>query len=205
MIRYFIKKIFRCFRPVIIKGTGNRYICNSKVGRNFQVDVYGNNNVIQIGHDCILTNTQIQVTGNNSHIIIEDEVRFIGPCKIIVASDSTLHIKRNAGLRGVEFNLKGALIEIGELCMFSYGITIRNHDSHKIIDATDGTLLNPSKDVVLGNHVWVAQNVTILKGCRIGDNSVIGFGSIVTKGCKSGSILAGCPAQVVKENINWDY
>ena len=89
--------------------------------------------------------------------------------------------------------------------MFSYGITLRNHDSHKIIDPKTQQILNPPKDIVLGSHVWVAQNATILKGCRIGSDSVIGFGSIVTKSCAPGSIMTGIPAKVVKENIIWDY
>lgn len=105
----------------------------------------------------------------------------------------------------MEFNLNGANIEVGELCMFSYGITLRNHDSHRIINPIDGSVINSPKDIVLGKHVWVAQNATILKGCHIGDNSVIGFGAIVTKSCDSGSIMTGVPAKVVKENVNWDY
>ncbi len=96
-------------------------------------------------------------------------------------------------------------MEIGALCMFSYGITLRNHDSHRIIDPSSGRVLNPPKDVILGRHVWIAQNATILKGCHIGDNSVIGFGSIVTKSCPPGSVMAGVPAKIVKEDINWDY
>ena len=62
-------------------------------------------------------------------------------------------------------------------------------------------VLNPSKDIVLGKHVWIAQNVTILKGCHIGDDSVIGFGSIVTTSCNQGSVIAGIPTKVVKEGI----
>lgn len=99
----------------------------------------------------------------------------------------------------------GANIEVGELCMFSYGITLRNHDSHRILNPETKHVLNPAKDIVLGKHVWVAQNATILKGCHISDNSVIGFGSIVTKSCNPGSIMVGTPAKVIKEGITWDY
>lgn len=205
MIRSFVKKLRKALFPIHVKGDSNRYKCQSKIGPKFNIDVLGNNNSIEIGHNCLLTNTSIQVSGDNSKIVIEDEVRFMGPCRIIVGSGSTLIIRKNAGVRGVEFNLNGALIEVGELCMFSYGITLRNHDSHKIINPIDGSMLNPPKDIILGKHVWIAQNATVLKGCQIGDNSVIGFGAIVTKGCNAGSIMTGCPAKVVKENINWDY
>ena len=205
MFRRLIVAVYKALRPVRIKGCNNTYRCGSKIGSKFHIEVYGNNNEIRIGKNCQLTNTKVQVSGDNSKIIIEDEVRFMGPCHIIVGPGSTLIIRKNAGIRGVEFNLNGALIEVGELCMFSNGIILRNHDSHKVINPCDGKVLNPSKDIVLGKHVWIAQNATILKGCHIGDDSVIGFGAVVTKGCSNGSIMTGCPARVVKENINWDY
>ena len=122
-----------------------------------------------------------------------------------MGSNSTLIIKCNAGIRGVEFNLNGAKIEVGELCMFSYDIILRNHDSHKILSSPNGEILNHPKDIILGDHVWIGQRATILKGCNIGNNSVIGFGAVVTKSCNDGSVMVGCPAQVVKEGITWDY
>lgn len=204
-IRCILSGIYHSFRPVVIKGENN-ILCNrSKIGSGFRILIEGDNNNINIGKECLLTNTQIMMHGNNNSIYIDDRVRFMGPCKIIMEGTSSLVIKYNAGIRGVEFNLKGANIEVGELCMFSYGITLRNHDSHKIINPVDGSIMNSPKDIVLGKHVWVAQNATILKGCHIGENSVIGFGSIVTRSCDSGTIMTGIPAKVVKENINWDY
>jgi acetyltransferase-like isoleucine patch superfamily enzyme len=89
--------------------------------------------------------------------------------------------------------------------MFSYGIVLRNHDSHRIIDTSTDQVINQPKDIVLGNHVWIGQNATILKGANVGDNSVIGFGSVVTSSCEPGSVLAGVPAKVVRHNVNWDY
>lgn len=205
-MKNFLRKIYHSIRPIVIKGKGNIIQNGSKVGKGFRILVEGTNNKIIIGKKCLLTNTSIVMHGTENSIFIDDGVRFMGPCKIIIGGvKSKLVIKYNAGIRGVEFNLNGASIEIGELCMFSYGITIRNHDSHRIINPVDGTIMNKPKDIILGKHVWVAQNVTILKGCHIGDNSVIGFGAIVTKGCNSGSVMTGVPAKVVKENINWDY
>lgn len=205
MLRTIIKRILRFFFPIRIRGNNNLFSSKSKVGKNFYVDVDGNNNVIEIGQNCLLTNTNIQIYGEGSKVVIEDNVRLMGPTKIIMGGASTLILKDNAGIRGVEFNLNGAKIEVGKLCMFSYGITVRNHDSHKIINPVDGTIVNPPKDIIIGDHVWIAQNATILKGCNIGENSVVGFGAVVTKGCKEGSVLAGCPASIVKENIIWDY
>lgn len=205
MVKRIFNKIKSKICSVYIQGDHNLFTCRSKIGRKFKIKLIGSDNLIDIGSLCLLTNTEIQLVGNDSKIIIEDKVRFMGPCKIIMGSNSTLIIKRNAGIRGVEFNLNGAKIEVGELCMFSYNIVLRNHDSHKIMNATNGEILNPPKDIILGNHVWIGQKATILKGCHIGNNSVIGFGAVVTKSCNDGSVMVGCPAQVVKEGITWDY
>ena len=89
--------------------------------------------------------------------------------------------------------------------MFSYGITIRNNDIHKIFDITTQSTLNQPRDIKIANHVWIAPNATILKGVTIHDNSIIGTNALVTKECQPNSIMAGNPAKIVKQNINWDF
>ena len=46
-------------------------------------------------------------------------------------------------------------------------------------------------------NVWLGENVTILKGVTIGDNVIIGIGSIVTKDIPSNSVAVGVPAKIV--------
>lgn len=205
MLKRFFKTIYRFFSPISDKGSENRFINKSKIGNCFNVSIDGNENIIEIGSNCVLTNSSIYISGNNNKLIIHDKVRFLGPCKIFLSGNAELVIGYNSGIRGVEFNVRNANIKIGELCMFSYGIVLRNHDSHRIIDPETQNVLNSPKDIILGDHVWIGQNATILKGSIIGNNSVIGFGAIVTCSCNPGSVLAGVPAKVVKENINWDY
>ena len=204
MIRKVYQLIYNRIIPIQIAGMRNKFDNQSSIKNNFFVKIIGNNNSIKIGKNCLLSNTNINILGNNNQIVIENNVRFMGPCKIIMGSNSTLHIKWNAGIRGVEFNLDNANIEVGELCMFSYGITLRNHDSHKVLDKI-WNIVNLPQDIILGKHVWIGQDAKILKGCRIGEDSIIGFGAIVTKSCETGSILAGVPAKVVKKNITWNY
>lgn len=202
-----LKAIKSILFPLRIQGKNNRLVLGTRIPRfnHFVIRAFGNDNQISIGKDCLLSDTDILLLGNDNHLIIEDKVRFMGPCRIRMGGNSTLHIKYNAGIRGVEFNVKDGIIEVGELCMFSHGIILRNHDSHKILDPRTGIQLNLPKDITLGNHVWIGQNVTILKGCNIGSDSVIGTGSIVTKGCEPGSVITGVPARVVKDGITWDY
>lgn len=53
--------------------------------------------------------------------------------------------------------------------------------------------------VEIGNHVWIGGNTVIMPGVRIGDNVVIGAGSVVTKDIPSNVAAAGNPCRVIKE------
>lgn len=55
------------------------------------------------------------------------------------------------------------------------------------------------RHVHLGKNVWIASNVTILPGVHIGDNSIIGAASVVTKDIPSNVIAFGHPAKVYRE------
>jgi maltose O-acetyltransferase len=54
------------------------------------------------------------------------------------------------------------------------------------------------KPVVIGNDVWLGGGAIICPGVTIGDRSVIGAGSIVTKDVPSGVVVAGNPAKVIR-------
>lgn len=52
--------------------------------------------------------------------------------------------------------------------------------------------------IVIGNDVWIAANVTILKGVTIGNGAVIGAGTVVVKDVPEFAIVVGNPARVIK-------
>ena len=54
------------------------------------------------------------------------------------------------------------------------------------------------KKVVIGSNVWIGGNAVILPGVKIGDNSIVGAGSVVTKNVEESTIVAGNPAKVIR-------
>lgn len=52
--------------------------------------------------------------------------------------------------------------------------------------------------MVIGNNVWLGANVTVLPGVTIGDDAVVGAGSIVTKDVPARTLAVGSPARVVR-------
>ena len=88
--------------------------------------------------------------------------------------------------------------------MFATDIYIRNNDAHTIIDRNSGKVINHPKDIIIGNHVWLGYNVTVLKGAVIPDGCVVGAKSVVSKPLtESNAIYAGQPAKLIKSNIQW--
>lgn len=55
------------------------------------------------------------------------------------------------------------------------------------------------RDIEIGDNVWIGANVTILSGVKIGKNSVIGAGSVVTKNIPSNVLAYGVPCRVAKK------
>lgn len=53
--------------------------------------------------------------------------------------------------------------------------------------------------ITVGNNVWIGGNVSVLPGVTIGDNSIIGAESVVTKDIPSGVIAAGNPCKVIRK------
>ena len=61
-----------------------------------------------------------------------------------------------------------------------------------------------TKEIIIGNNVWIGANCTILPGVTIGDNCIIAAGSVVTKSFQTNLMIAGNPAKIINE-INYDY
>lgn len=61
-----------------------------------------------------------------------------------------------------------------------------------------------ARPIVIGDGVWVGGNVDIMGGVTIGENSIIGAGSVVTKSIPPNVIAAGTPCRVIREITEQD-
>lgn len=59
--------------------------------------------------------------------------------------------------------------------------------------------LEYAKPIIIGNNVWIGAQVCVLPGVTIGDNCVIGAGSVVNKDIPAGSLAAGNPCRVIRK------
>lgn len=69
---------------------------------------------------------------------------------------------------------------------------------HPLEAEARNTCVEWAEPVTIGNSVWIGGSVTILPGVTIGDNCVIGAGSVVTKDVEANTVVGGNPAKVIK-------
>lgn len=100
-----------------------------------------------------------------------------------------------------------AEVTIGDNCNFGPNVTIVTPvhpmlpDERRHMKTAEGEIkhLCYAKPVHIGNDCWFGASVTVCPGVTIGDNCVIGAGSVVTRDIPSGSFAAGVPCKVIRE------
>ncbi len=86
-------------------------------------------------------------------------------------------------------------ILIGDNCMIASGSYITDSDWHDIYDRVS---IGKSNPVRIENNVWIGDSAIVCKGVAIGENSIIGAGSVVVNEIPPNSIAVGNPAKVVR-------
>ncbi len=89
-------------------------------------------------------------------------------------------------------------IQIGSDCLLGPNVQLLAV-SHDMAPNARLSKHNYADDIIIGNNVWLGGSVIVLSGVSIGDNSVIGAGSIVTKSIESNSFYTGNPAIKIRD------
>jgi acetyltransferase-like isoleucine patch superfamily enzyme len=143
---------------------------------------------IKIGKDCLIEGLLVTET-NESSLIVGDNT-YIGGGTVIDCIKS---------------------ISIGDDVLISYECILSDSDNHSVRYSIrkkdladwkqrkhDWTTTN-SKPIHISTGVWIGVRAIILKGVTIGEGSVVGAGSVVTKDVPPWTIVAGNPARIIRE------
>lgn len=176
-------KFIDYFFNKIKKDPGNTFIVSKTTKmRGCNIRIRGKNNIVEFKENTSFRNVKIEVRGRG--------------CHLIVGKNSGMGDNTYVSVRENETKLI-----IGSDCMFSRNSKIMTSDGHNIYQ--DNKRINKARDIVIGNKVWIADNVTVLKGVNIGSGSILGINSTITKNVPENCIVAGNPARVLRENISW--
>lgn len=157
---------------------------------DYNVKIYNNKNVVTIGK-----NVYLRGKSKGYHTSMSFPTTLLLDVK-----NAVLNISDNCRLNGVYIHAQKH-IEIGKNCVIAAGVNIIDSNGHELKsnDRTKGRDLPEA--IIIGENVWIGINAIILKGTKIGDNSVISAGSIVRGKFEENSLVIGNPAICVKKII----
>lgn len=150
--------------------------------------------------------TYVKPTITRSNIIVGDFTYFDG-------DDFERHVTHH-------YDFIGDRLIIGKFCQIASGVEfVMNGANHQMNAAStfpfyimEGWDMAPPPlralplkgDTVVGNDVWIGQNVTILPGAHIGDGAIIGLNSVVSGNIPAYAVAAGNPARVIRMRFDDD-
>lgn len=194
-------------------GCGQNYIEIAEEDKNnINLKISGSNNRIvikKLARGC-KGKIDISLAGNGCTLVFEEGIWVSSMLKLIIGqlhpnfgaiTDTEVHIGRGTSFESctiITYN-SHARLNIGERCMFAYGITLFHTDAHPIYDLETKQIINRVDRMDIGRHVWVGAGATILKNAVVADECIIGWGSVVSgRFGDSHSVLAGNPARKVR-------
>lgn len=112
---------------------------------------------------------------------------------------SDISLGDNSGI-GINSELSGGITIGNDVMMGPYCMMYTSNHGMKRTDIPMWQQESEARrPIVIGNDVWIGSRVIILPGVHVGDGSVIGAGSVVTKDVEPYSIVAGNPARLIRK------
>jgi acetyltransferase-like isoleucine patch superfamily enzyme len=140
--------------------------------------------------------------GDDFHLVSEPRrsaITQFSRGQFTVFPGGVIRLGNHVGLNGTALTAKRR-IEIGDHTMIAPNVIIVDSDFHtKWPPELRWTTATSQFDeeVIIGRNVWIGMNTVVLKGSRIGDNSIIGTGSVVRGEIPPDSFAAGNPVRVI--------
>ncbi|SFI09203.1 acyltransferase [Halpernia frigidisoli] len=172
-----------------IKGKNSKFILRGTL--NIIPHISGTENVvISLAEESLLDIKGDFVIGNGVRIFLE---------KSAFLQIGGRRFESGSGITANSIVMVNKKITIGEDFLCAWQVFITDSDWHSIAGQEH------QKEVKIGNHVWLANNVNILKGSTIGNNCIVaGQSKIINKSYPDNVLVAGNPAKIVRENVSWN-
>lgn len=163
---------------------------NAKIWGNFYVTMYEPfRSRISVGH--------------NVHMVSDQRrsgITLFSPCKFTTIDTGEIVIGENVQINGGTVTSR-KYVEIGDGSLIAPNCIIVDSDFHAPWPPDNrgrSVSADLDKEIVIGKNVWLGLNVVVLKGVEIGDNSIIGAGSVVVQDIPQNVMAAGAPAKEIK-------
>lgn len=113
------------------------------------------------------------------------------------SKNALLKLGSNCGLSGTVIGCKERIV-LGNDVLCGANTLITDFDWHGVMPDKRRSYSGDSKEIIIGNNVFIGYGSVVLKGVSIGDNTVIGANSVVTRNIPANVIAGGNPCKVIK-------
>jgi acetyltransferase-like isoleucine patch superfamily enzyme len=143
------------------------------------------------------------MVGENAKLRIGGEFVLGQGTKLFASAGATLNINGRLNLTASGITCHSTImaeksVEIGYDCIISWGCFLSDSNWHDLSGS------ERTRQVNIGDRVWIAHDVSVMPDAKIGDGCVVGAKSLVTgKEYLPSSLLAGIPARVIRKNVTW--
>ena len=140
---------------------------------------------------------------NNGTMQFDGTVRIGGGTQLCtVCESSTLRFGRGTVVTGESHIAAKKRIVIGADCAVSWDTQIMDTDFHTVV--SDGQVVNPDEEIIIGDHVWICSRAAVLKGSVIPSHTIIALGAVISgKLSEENTCITGLPVRVLKHHCSW--
>jgi acetyltransferase-like isoleucine patch superfamily enzyme len=173
----------------------------------------GNRNRVSIGEAGSFANTVIECKGSDNSLQIGAKVYVLMSAELFLEGyGCSIRIGDKTSIQSavLSCNELDTSIDIGEDSMISTMVVFSTGDGHPVFKVDTFERTNLAKRIATGSHVWFTSNTRLMKGAQIGDNCIVGYGSLINQPMidESGrlvrdALIAGTPAQIRRTGITW--
>jgi acetyltransferase-like isoleucine patch superfamily enzyme len=126
--------------------------------------------------------------------------KYLATTPMIWGDENNVTIGDNVHLVDVTINCRSGRVYIGDDAFFGHGVmlltgmhslNVRGRKRHAAVPSM-------GRDITIGEGAWIASNAIVIGPCQIGENAVIGAGSVVSGVVEAGALYAGNPARLVR-------
>ena len=137
--------------------------------------------------------------GPDNLLLLGDDVTFFEDVRLFMAAPGATiaigdrtYVNRHAEIVSVE------RVTIGADCAVSWDVIVTDSDFHWV--SPGGPVTEP---VTIEDRVWIGARATILKGVTIGTGAIVAAGAVVTSDVAPQTMVAGTPARVIRDHVEW--
>jgi acetyltransferase-like isoleucine patch superfamily enzyme len=176
-----------------------------RVGRGFVMEgvprlkIRGRGDNIVIGNDVHILGDIDLRNRENGRIVFRDNVTVEGDCRFVSARNGVIEIGEGSIVTTHAIINGGADVRVGRQCIIGPRASINANEHRFERDVPVRAQGFVHADVIIEDDCWLAANVVVTKGVRLGRGSVIGAGAVVTADTEPYSINGGIPARKLKE------